>query len=184
MKKHYRNYFRESLLQVQLHVLQQQMEGKTETWREVCQMAKEMSSVQREIICGVIRLIKLILPIPATTASSERAASAVHRIKTYLRSTMSQQRLNHCMILHIHKKLADSLSLLGSANEFIYIENRRKNFDKFSAKDLLVHNNKKFNRGTQTDDALPVFKGQWVGTVFSVLCIKLLFLQEDPIHKV
>ena len=58
---------------------------------------------------------------------------------------MSQQRLNHCMILHIHKELTDSLSLLRCVNQFIYNENRRKNFDKFSAKDLIVHNNK-FNR--------------------------------------
>ena len=160
VKKHNWNDFKESLLQVQLHFLYQQMEGKKETWREVYQMAKEMSSAQRGIISEVIQLIKLILLIPATSASSERAASAVRRIKTYLRSTMSQQKLNHCMILHIHKELTDSLSLLGCANQFIYNENRRKNFGKFSAKDLIVHNNKKFNRGTQTNDVLPVFKGQ------------------------
>ena len=74
-------------------------------------MAKEMLSAKREIISEVIKLIKLILLIPATNAS-ERAASAVRRIKTYLRSTMSQQRLNYCMILHIHKELTDSPSLL------------------------------------------------------------------------
>ena len=61
------------------------------------------------------------------------------------------------MILHIHKELTDSLSLLGCANEFIYNENLRKNFGKFSAKDLLVHNDKKFNKETQTNDVLPVF---------------------------
>ena len=159
MKKHSGNDFKESLLQtVQLHFLNQQMEGKKETWREVYQMAKEMSSAQREIISKVIQLIKPL--IPATNASSERTASAVCLIKTYLRSTMSQQRLNHCLILHIHKEFTDSLSLLGCANELIYNENLRKNFGKFSAKDLLVYNNKKFNRRTQINDVLPVFKGQ------------------------
>ena len=140
--------------------LKEQMEGKKETWKEVYQTAEEMSSAQRQIISEMIKLIKLIPLIPATSASSERAASAVHRIKTYLRSTMSQQRPNYCMILHIHKELIDSLSLIGCANEFIYNENRRQNFGKFSAKDLLVHNNKKFNRGTQTNDVSAVFKGQ------------------------
>ena len=61
-------------------------------------MVKEMSYAQREMISEVIRLIKPILLIPATNASSEQAASAVCRIKTYL--TMEQlEKLNHCMIL-------------------------------------------------------------------------------------
>ena len=34
-----------------------------------------------------------------------------------------------------------------------------KKLGKLTAKDLLVCNNKKFNRGTQTSDVLPVFKG-------------------------
>ena len=62
--------------------------------------------------------------------------------------------------LHIHEEFTDSLSLPGCANEFIYNENLRKNFGKFSAKDLSVYNNKKLNRGMQTNDVSPVFKGQ------------------------
>ena len=77
--------------------LKEQIEGKNETWRDVCQWLK-MSYAQREMISEVIRLIKLILLIPATNASSEQAASAVCHIKTYL--TMEElEKLNHCMIL-------------------------------------------------------------------------------------
>ena len=88
---------------------------KNEALRDVYQVAKEKSYAQREIISEVI---KVILPIPATNASHERAASSV--------SPLSQQRLNHCMIFHIHKKLTDSLSFLECAIEFISIENRKK----------------------------------------------------------
>ena len=98
-----------------------------------------MSSAQGEIISEVIQLKKLILLIPAANASSERAASAARRIETCLRSTASQQRLNHYMILHISKELTDSLSLLGCANEFILNEKLRKNFGKIFCK-IIIRN--------------------------------------------
>ena len=111
-----------------------------------------LKKVIREIISEVI---KVILLIPATNASSERAASAVRPIKTFSTSTLSQQRLNHCMILHIHKKLIDSLSFLECAINFISIENEKQGFGKFTLKYLSVHNNNKF-WGTQANDVLPV----------------------------
>ena len=95
---------------------------KNEALRDVYQMAKEKSYAQREIISEVI---KVIFPIPATNASHERAASAVRPIKTFSTSALSQQRLNHCMIFHIHKKLTDSLSFLECAIEFISTEDRK-----------------------------------------------------------
>ena len=57
-------------------------------------------------------LVKLILVLPATNAISERSFSAMRRIKTFLRTTMLQKRLNHLMILHIHNALTDKLSCL------------------------------------------------------------------------
>ncbi len=38
------------------------------------------------------------------------------RVKTYLRSTMSQSRLNHLMVLKIYKEKLDKLKV---ANEFV-----------------------------------------------------------------
>ena len=45
--------------------------------------------------------VKLVLVMPATNAVSERSASALRRIKSYLRATMQQGRLNSLMILHV-----------------------------------------------------------------------------------
>ena len=56
----------------------------------------------------------------ATNAGSERSFSAVRRIKSYLRSTMSQQRLNHLMLLHVHKDRTDGLDLVDVANDLIF----------------------------------------------------------------
>uniref|UniRef100_H3ANI8 DUF4371 domain-containing protein n=1 Tax=Latimeria chalumnae TaxID=7897 RepID=H3ANI8_LATCH len=50
---------------------------------------------------------------------SNVAVCALRLIKNYLRTTMSQARLNHLMLLHIHKNVTDSLNLLEVANEFV-----------------------------------------------------------------
>ena len=52
----------------------------------------------------VLTHLRLLLVIPATSATSERSFSALHLVKTYLRITIKQDRLNHLMILHIHKE--------------------------------------------------------------------------------
>ena len=64
--------------------------------------------------------------MPATNAGSKRSFSAVRRIKMYLRSTMTQQRLNHLMLLHAHKSHTDSLNLVDVANDFIAGNDHRK----------------------------------------------------------
>ena len=67
-------------------------------------------------VCNVARLL---LTLPATNATSERTFSTMRRLKTYLRSTMSQTRLNHVMILSIHKELVSELDLHDIANQFV-----------------------------------------------------------------
>ena len=77
-------------------------------------------------------LVRLILVLPATNAISERSFSAMRRIKTFLRTTMLQKRLNHLMVLHIHKALTDKLSVERIANEFVSRkEERLRIFGKF-----------------------------------------------------
>ena len=70
-------------------------------------------------------MVSLLLVMPATNAESERSFSAV-RIKSYLRSTMSQQRLNHLMVLHVHSDHTDKLNLVDVANEFIADNEHRR----------------------------------------------------------
>lgn len=40
--------------------------------------------------------------MPPTTATAERSFSVMKRVKTYLRSTMGQERLSSLALLHIH----------------------------------------------------------------------------------
>lgn len=77
----------------------------------------------KQLIAEVCTIMKLILVMPTTNAMSERSFSALKRVKTYLRSTTSQDRLNHYMILHVHKELTDALDLKEVANEFVVAQN-------------------------------------------------------------
>ena len=42
-----------------------------------------------------------------------RSFSAVRQIKTYLRSSVTQQRLNNVMLMNVHKDLTDALDLVN-----------------------------------------------------------------------
>ncbi|CAF1986455.1 unnamed protein product [Rotaria magnacalcarata] len=74
------------------------------------------------------KLITSYLTVPATTVTVERAFSVLNRIKAYLRCTMSQQRLNHAIIPHIHKDKLDLLDLKSVCADFISKNENRKTF--------------------------------------------------------
>lgn len=77
-----------------------------------------LSSAERVAFSSVWTAMKLLLVMPATNATSERSFSAL-RIKTYLRTTMTQQRLNSLMMLHINKEKTDALDLLQVGRDFV-----------------------------------------------------------------
>ena len=51
--------------------------------------------------------------------------SVLFSVKSYLRSTMHQERLNHLVILHVHKDKTDQLHLPDIANQFVSKSERR-----------------------------------------------------------
>ena len=57
--------------------------------------------------------------LPAANAESERNFSKMKLIKTYLRSTMSQKRLNHFMIFAVYPELVDELNFKDIGEEFV-----------------------------------------------------------------
>ncbi|KAL2080767.1 hypothetical protein ACEWY4_024560 [Coilia grayii] len=82
----------------------------------------------------VVKAIKLFytLPLPVTTCTAERSFSALRRLKTYLRSTMTAPRLNHLAVLYTHKEHTDQIDLKKVTNEFISASDRRSDiFAKF-----------------------------------------------------
>ena len=115
------SYYKDDLnkhqLQSQLPLLQLLVNDKLKS--EDCELSihfivstlSDLSIAQRGAFSEVFTVMKLLLVMPATNATSERSFSALRRVKTYLRSSMGQMRLNNLMVLHVHKDLTDGLDL-------------------------------------------------------------------------
>ena len=59
----------------------------------------------RNAIPNIYTALKLIATIPVTSCKCERAVSFLRRLKTYLRSTMSQNQLNFLAIKAVHREI-------------------------------------------------------------------------------
>jgi hypothetical protein len=141
--KFYGDDFDPHVLELQLglfrkHVLT--IDGsRVEGIQNIIRFLKDFSISELSLLGEVTKLARLILVLPATNAISERSFSAMRRIKTYLRSTMTQSRLNSVMLLHVHKDKTDQLSLPEIANSFVQgsaSDYRKTHFGVFTMADL------------------------------------------------
>jgi hypothetical protein len=71
---------------------------------------------------------RILLTIPVTVASAERSFSKLKLIKTYLRTTMSQERLNGLAMISIENEYLDKLNFDNLIEEFASKNARRSNF--------------------------------------------------------
>lgn len=95
--------------------------------RTLCDVMNDVSC-SKVMFSEIFKLLRIVLTIPVTTATAERSFSTLRRLKTFLRSTMSQPRLNYVMMLHIHKDKTDQLKSIDIAKEFISFNDQRKTF--------------------------------------------------------
>ena len=65
--------------------------------------------------------------MPATNSTTERNFSKLKLLKTYLRNSMTQKRLNHLMICAIYQEHLDDLDLEELAKEFVLRNSKREN---------------------------------------------------------
>ena len=80
---------------------------------------QKLDTIKRMLVWEVIKLVKLVLVMPATNAVSDKSFSSLKWIKTYLCSATANNRLNHLLILHIHMLLTERLHLTKVADEFV-----------------------------------------------------------------
>ena len=71
---------------------------------------------------------QLVLTMPVS-ANAERSFSALKRVKTYLRSTMAEHRLNNLCIMSIERELSSSVleNINPVLDKFASMKNRRAN---------------------------------------------------------
>ena len=65
----------------------------------VCDMMNG-TSIGKVMFSEVHQLIRLYLTVRMTSATAERTFSTLRRLKTYLHSMMTQEQLNHVILLH------------------------------------------------------------------------------------
>lgn len=90
--------------------------------------ALNRSSVVRGMLTEVDKLVQAYFTFSVTSATAERSFSSLRRIKTFLRSSMTAQRLNNLFLLYVHKSFTDSLDLEAIARDFVSVNTRRINY--------------------------------------------------------
>jgi len=90
-----------------------------------------LTNIERYPYIATILLI--LLTMPASTATTERSFSAMNGINTYVRSTMTTERLSSLAILHIIRELRSTGKRLsqfsharGQENSILYKDSRLK----------------------------------------------------------
>lgn len=64
-----------------------------------------MENNLQDTFTETVSLLNILITTPMTTSESERCFSTLKRLKTFLRNTMAQDRLNALAMLSIEKKL-------------------------------------------------------------------------------
>ena len=72
--------------------------------------------------------IDVVLTLPVSTATTERAFSAMKVVKTNLRNKMENEILTDSLMLYIEKDIASTFSLDSIVNDFEDLKERRVPF--------------------------------------------------------
>lgn len=101
-------------------------------WEKVSERQIPTSAVDAYYQCDrnvypyINTTLRVLCTLPVSNASSERSFSALKRLKSWLRATMSQQRLVGLALLHIHRDIKISVS--NVIDRFSKIKKRRLDF--------------------------------------------------------
>lgn len=72
-----------------------------------------------------LTIMHIILTLPISTASNERFFSSLKRVKSYLRSSMGDDRTSDLMIINVEKEDANTIDLNNAVDKFAMLKNRR-----------------------------------------------------------
>jgi hypothetical protein len=79
----------------------------------------------RDTFPNVIVALRIYLTLPSSNAGGERSFSCLKRVKNYLRSTLSQDKLDYLALLCIEAKLSRSLSFDSVIHQFATAKARK-----------------------------------------------------------
>lgn len=86
--------------------------GEVNLWQEKCNkldISKSALDVFSEcdqmIFPHIHKLLKILITLPVTTATGERSFSTLKRLKTYIRNSIGQARLNGLALMNINRQI-------------------------------------------------------------------------------
>ncbi len=112
-------------LPIQLEMFKQTF--KAESLHEAKVIYRSMEHAVHLLFPQVLVLLKLLLVCPVSSCECERSFSALRRLKTWLRTTMTQRRLNHISICHVHQEQLDNVNVHELAKLFVEKSEIRRN---------------------------------------------------------
>jgi hypothetical protein len=80
---------------------------------------------KRPFYPNAIIAYRILLTIPVTVASAERSFSKLKLLKSYMRSTMTQERLNGLAMISIESDVFEDTDYEGVIEDFISRNTRR-----------------------------------------------------------
>jgi hypothetical protein len=113
-------------LQSELPMFHRHAKERLTSLTQVATHARALNKEVRDLFPSVMALIRLLLLCPASSAEAERSFSSLRRLKTWLRSTMTQERLNSVAVCHIHQDLLDRIDMDAIMRDFVSRSEIRK----------------------------------------------------------
>ena len=92
-------------------------------------LCETLDAVNPVLYPPIDTILCIMLTTPVTSATAERSFSVLRRLKTYVRSTMNNDRLSSLPLMHIHRDF--SVDLDKVIEKFVSAKTRRTDFGQF-----------------------------------------------------
>ncbi|KAG7988370.1 hypothetical protein I3843_03G184700 [Carya illinoinensis] len=97
--------------------------------RSIADLCRKLVETEKSKIYYLIdRLIRLILTLPVSTATSERAFSTMKIVKTRLRNKIEDEFLANNLVVYIEREIAKNFDLDSILDDFVCLKERKLQF--------------------------------------------------------
>ena len=113
--KLYSTHIDEIILMSELNVAREYLkQQKSKSFIDMVQSLEKMPKAFSQII----QIMHIVLTLPVTTASNERFFSTLKRVKSYLRTTIGDDRLSHLMLMAVEPAMVKRFNMEDLVEEF------------------------------------------------------------------
>ena len=71
-----------------------------------------LHATNRDLYPAIYTIISILLTTSVSSATSERSLSAMRRVKSYLRSTIGNERLSNLSLMHVHRHVQVDVNMI------------------------------------------------------------------------